>query len=201
MNCLNEKFKAILEPDSIAFVGASNSPGKWGCIILKNLINGGYKGPIYPINPKEKEVLGIKAYPSLMDLPECPEMAVIVIPPPAVPATIDDCLKIGVRAGLVITAGFAEVGGDGEKLQADMVEKARKGGMVLVGPNCNGLVRPSKQFYPQMPSVFPEAGPIAVVAQSGNVATSYGKFKIHFFEKKLKFHEYETSIKLKSCLQ
>ena len=175
MNGLNEKFKAILEPESIAFVGASNSPGKWGCIILKNLINGGYKGPIYPINPKETEVLGLKAYSSLMDLPESPEMAVIVIPPPAVPAAINDCIKKGVHAGLVITAGFAEVGGNGEKLQADMVEKARKGGMVIVGPNCNGLVRPSKNFYAQMPSVFPESGPIAVVAQSGNVATSLGR--------------------------
>ena len=130
----------------------------------------------------------MKAYASVLDLSEAPDLAVVVIPPPAVLPAIKDCVNKGIRAGLVITAGFAEVGQDGEKLQAEMIKTARDGGMVLVGPNCNGLVRPSKSFYAQMPSVFPESGPIAVVAQSGNVATSLGRrgiktgfrFQFHF---------------------
>ncbi|MCG6911835.1 MAG: CoA-binding protein [Deltaproteobacteria bacterium] len=163
---------SLLAPESVAFIGASNDPTKWGCIILKNMLHGGYAGPIYPVNPKEKEVLGLKAYASVAALPETPEMAVIVIPPPAVPAAVEDCVKKGVRAGLVITAGFAEVGPEGKKLQTAMVANAKKGGMILIGPNCNGISRPSANFFPQMPSIFPGSGPLAAVAQSGNVAAS-----------------------------
>ncbi len=165
-------FQPLFDPKSIAFIGASNSPGKWGCIVLKNLINGGYPYPIYPVNPKEKEVLGLKSWGNVKDLPETPDLVVIVIPPPAVPQAIEDCVKKGILAGLVITAGFAEVGTEGEKLQQEMLGKARKGGMILVGPNCNGILRPSKRLFPQMPAVFPETGPVSVVSQSGNVATS-----------------------------
>lgn len=175
MNEIQIKFQPLFDPKSIAFIGASNSPGKWGCIVLKNLINGGYRGPIFPVNPKEKEILGIKAYKQVNDIPETPDLAVIVIPPPAVPRAIDECVEKGIRAGLIITAGFAEVGGDGEKLQKDVVEKARRGRMILVGPNCNGVIRPSKNLFPQMPSVYPPGGPLAVVSQSGNVATSLAR--------------------------
>ena len=167
-----ERLEALFNPKSIAFIGASNAPSKWGCIVLKNLMNGGFSGKIFPVNPKEKEVQGIKAYAHIRDIEQTPDLAVIVIPPPAVPQAISDCVEKGIRAGLIITAGFAEVGGEGEKYQAEMVEKARQGNMVLVGPNCNGIVRPSAKLYPQMPSVFPNAGDIGIVSQSGNVATS-----------------------------
>ncbi|MBU4315676.1 MAG: CoA-binding protein [Proteobacteria bacterium] len=172
MNDSQSRFQPLFDPKSIAFIGASNAPGKWGCIVLKNLIAGGYSGSIYPINPKEKIIQGINAFSHIKDIPEIPDLAVIVIPPPAVPRAIEDCVQKGIRAGLIITAGFAEVGGEGEKFQQDMVEKARKGNMILVGPNCNGVVKPSNKLFPQMPSVFPNPGAIAVVSQSGNVATS-----------------------------
>jgi len=119
------KFQSLFDPKSIAFVGASNSPKKWGFIVLKNLMNGGYQGPVFPVNPREKVVLGMKTYNQVKDIPGTPDLAVIVIPPPAVPRAIDDCVEKGIRAGVIITAGFAEVGGDGEKLQNEMVEKAR----------------------------------------------------------------------------
>ncbi|MFC1895348.1 acetate--CoA ligase family protein [Thermodesulfobacteriota bacterium] len=165
----------LFHPRSVAFVGASNKPGKWGFIILANLVNGGYEGPIYPVNPRDNEVQGLKAYPSVAALPETPDMAVIVVPPPNVPKVVQDCVDRGIRAGVVITAGFAEVGDQGEKLQHEMVEVARSGGMVLVGPNCNGINRPSLKLYCQMPPVFPQPGSMAIVAQSGNVATSVCK--------------------------
>lgn len=172
MSDSQSRFQPLFNPKSIAFIGASNAPGKWGCIVLKNLIGGGYAGTIYPVNPKEKEVQGIAAFSHIREIPGNPDLAVIVIPPPAVPQAIEDCVKKGIRAGVIITAGFAEVGGEGATFQQDMVEKARKGGMILVGPNCNGVVKPSAKLFPQMPSVFPEPGDIAVVSQSGNVATS-----------------------------
>jgi acyl-CoA synthetase (NDP forming) len=172
MSEIEPRFQPLFNPKSVAFIGASNTPNKWGFIVLANLINGGFQGPIYPINPRETKIQGLKAYASVADLPETPDLAVIVIPPLATPLVINECVSKGIRAGLVITAGFAEVGIDGERLQREMVDKARKGGMVLVGPNCNGIMRPSSKLYPLMPPVFPPPGPMAVVSQSGNVATS-----------------------------
>lgn len=172
MNNLQSRFKPLFDPKSIAFIGASNTPQKWGYIVLKNLINGGYHGKIFPINPKEKQVLGIKAHSHIWDLPQIPDMAVIVIPAPAVPEVIAECVDKGVHAGLIIIAVCAEVGGDGEKFQKIIVEKAQKGNMILVGPNSNGIARPRTIFFLQMPSVFPEPGLIGIVSKSGNVAAS-----------------------------
>lgn len=172
MSEMKRKFQALFDPKSIAFIGASNDAHKWGFIVLANLINCGFRGPIYPVNPNEPRVQGMKAYNSVADLPEAPDLAVIAIPPMAIPPIIDECVDKGIRAAVIITAGFAEVGVDGERLQTEMVEKARRGKMVLVGPNCNGIMRPISRLFPVIPSVFPLPGPVAVVSQSGNVATS-----------------------------
>jgi len=172
MSGKDRSLQPLFHPRSVAFIGASNNPRKWGFIVLANLINGGFKGAIYPVNPREPKVQELKAYASVADLPETPDLAVIVTPSMSVPAVIDQCVVKGIRAGLVITAGFAEVGGDGERLQREMVDRARRGNMVLVGPNCNGIMNPSSKLYSTMPPIFPPPGPIAVVAQSGNVATS-----------------------------
>lgn len=169
------QFQALFHPRSVAFIGASNKPRKWGSIILNNLIVGGYQGKVFPINPAEVEVQGLKAYARIGDTPEIPDLAVIVVPPPAVPGAIEECCAKGVRAGLIITAGFAEVGADGERLQEEMVRKARQGGMILVGPNCNGIMRPPARLYIAMPPVYPRPGKLAIVAQSGNVATSIAR--------------------------
>ena len=115
------KFQPLFDPKSIAFVGASNAPGKWGCIVLKNLIAGGFAGAIYPVNPKEPQIQGLTAFREIREIPGTPDLAVIVIPPPAVPRAIEDCVEKGIRAGLIFTAGFAEVGGRGEEFQKEMV--------------------------------------------------------------------------------
>jgi len=169
---LDQGFKRLFNPKSIAFIGASNNPTKWGYIVLANLISGGFKGFLYPINPHEKKIQGLMVYPKIADLPETPDLAIIVIPSFAIPAVIDECVAKGIRTGLIITAGFAEVGAEGARLQREIVETARKGGMLLVGPNCNGIMRPSSDLYPVMPSLFPQPGAIAVISQSGNMAAS-----------------------------
>jgi acyl-CoA synthetase (NDP forming) len=170
------KFQPLFYPKSVAFIGASNKPGKWGSIILTNLINGGFNGPIYPINPGETaEIQGLKSYPTIADVPDNPDLAVIVVPPPSVPQVIDECVNKGVRAGVVITAGFAEVGDAGQDLQLEMVNRARTGGMILVGPNCNGIMCPPANLHAAMPPIFPAPGKVAVVSQSGNVATSIAR--------------------------
>jgi acyl-CoA synthetase (NDP forming) len=169
------KFQPLFHPKSVAFIGASNKPDKWGSIILANLINGGFNGPIYPVNPGETDIQGLKSYPKIADVPNNPDLAVIVVPPPSVPQVIDECVNKGVRAGVVITAGFAEVGDAGQDLQLEMVNRARAGGMILVGPNCNGIMCPPANLHAAMPPIFPPPGKVAVVAQSGNVATSIAR--------------------------
>jgi len=156
----------------VTFVGASNDPGKWGYLTLKHLKDGGFRGPIYPVNPREPEILGLKVYRNVADLPETPDLAVIVVPPPTVPAVIKECATKGIKTGIIITAGFAEVGGQGTRLQNEIVQAARSGGMVFVGPNCNGVMSPWNHQYVQFPSFFVPPGPVAVIAQSGNVMDS-----------------------------
>lgn len=161
------KLKLLFEPRSVAFIGASNDPEKWGYRILANLIDGGYQGKIYPVNPRRGEILGWQVYATVADIPETPDMAVIVVPPQHVAGAVRECVGKGTQAGIVITAGFAETGD--EKLEQEFVDIARKGGMVLVGPNSQGIINTEAKLYPQMPPLFPKPGHIAIVSQSGNI--------------------------------
>jgi acyl-CoA synthetase (NDP forming) len=169
----------ILEPlfnaRSVAFIGASKDQAKWGFLTIKHIIDGGFRGKIYPVNPRESEILGLKVHSAIADLPEIPDLAVIIVPPPVVPAVIKDCASKGIKAGIIITAGFAELGGEGVRLQNEIVEAARKGEMILVGPNCNGVMSPWNSQYVQFPSFFVPPGPIAIIAQSGNVMDSLAR--------------------------
>ncbi len=166
------RFEPLFRPGSVTFIGASKSPMKWGFIVLSNLINGGYKGKIYPVNPRESEILNLKVYPSVDAVPEVSDLAVIVTPPSSVPSVLEDCLRKGIKAAVVISAGFAEIGEAGGKLQRDMADIARRGNMILVGPNCNGIMSTNWSLYPLMPPIYPKPGPLAMVTQSGNVGVS-----------------------------
>jgi acyl-CoA synthetase (NDP forming) len=168
-------FNKFFAPGSIAMMGASNDHRKWGYRILSNIIQGGFKGRIYPINPKGGEIRGLKVYASVKDVPEKPDLAIIVVPPLGIVEAIRDCVDKGIREGVVITAGFAEIGEKGAALQAEMLKVAKQGRMSLVGPNCFGILSPSHHLYSQMPPVFPPPGSIAVVSQSGNVGATIGR--------------------------
>jgi acyl-CoA synthetase (NDP forming) len=157
-------------PRSIAFVGATETLSKWGFLILNNLISGGYEGDIYPVNPSRETILGIKAYASVRDIPGEVDLAVFTVPNRLVSEALDDCIAKGVKAGLVITAGFKELGEEGESVEKDMLRKARDAGMILIGPNCQGICCPRNRLYPWMPILFhPPFGNIGFVAQSGNI--------------------------------
>jgi len=162
---------AVFFPKSIAFVGASNSFSKWGFLILHNLLMGGYEGPIYPVNPKEKSVLGLDAYPSVSAIPQAVDQAIFTIPAEKIPAAIAECGQKGVRAGIVISAGMGELGESGRQIEAAMLAEAKKFGMALVGPNGQGIACPQCKLYPWMPAFLPPHGPIAVISQSGNIQT------------------------------
>lgn len=172
----------LFDARSVTFVGASNDTGKWGFRTLKHLLDGGFQGRVYPVNPRESEILGLKVYRNIAALPETPDLAVIIVPPRAVLEAIRDCVAKGIRAGIIITAGFAELGGEGSSLQQEIVETARQGGMVFVGPNCNGIMSPWNRQHIQFPAFFVPPGPIAVIAQSGNVLDALAlQAKMHGF--------------------
>ncbi|RJP27795.1 MAG: hypothetical protein C4536_13200 [Actinobacteria bacterium] len=158
------------DPRSVAFVGATENLRKWGFLILNNLLTGGYEGNIYPVNPGRETILGLTAYPSVLDIPGEIDMAVFTVPARLVLSALDDCIVKKVKAGLVITAGFKELGDEGAAMEKEMVRKARDADMVLIGPNCQGICCPGNSLYPWMPILFhPAPGKIGFVAQSGNI--------------------------------
>lgn len=172
MSDLKDKFTPLFQSRSIAIIGASSDRTKWGYIMLKHLVDGGFRGAIYPINTSGDEILGLKVYRTVADIPETPDLAVISVPAPAVLNVLKECIAKGTKAGLVITAGFAELGETGAMLQREMVELAGKAGMPLIGPNCNGFMSPWNKEYVQFPSFLVPAGRVAIIAQSGNVMDS-----------------------------
>jgi acyl-CoA synthetase (NDP forming) len=157
----------LFEPRSIAVIGASSTPGKWGCAVMRNLMEAGFEGPIFPVNPKGGEIHGLTAYPSVKDVPGDVDLAVIGIPAAGVAGAVDDCVARGVKGAVVVTAGFAEVDDEGRKLQDDMLFRARAGGLRIVGPNCLGLASTSHHLNASLLPYTP--GDIGLISQSGNV--------------------------------
>lgn len=162
--------KYLLYPESVAVAGASASPDKFGHRILFNIINNGFGGRVYPVNPRESEVLGLESFAAVSDIPGEVDLAVITVPTAGVKQVVEDCIRKGVRAAIVITSGFSEVGAEGAALEAEIAGLARSAGLTLVGPNCVGMISTHTNLYCHMMPVYPFKGSIAVVAQSGSVA-------------------------------
>ena len=157
-----------LNPTSIAVIGASAQEGKVGHDILKNLLTQGYAGKIFPVNPKGGEILGATAYVSVKDIPETPDMAVIVIPAKFVPDALEECGAKGIKTVVVISAGFGEVHtAEGRDLEDELITIARRLEINLIGPNCLGVVRPGAKMNASFAKELPPAGPIALISQSG----------------------------------
>ena len=164
-----ENLDYLFNPRSIAFVGATQAKVKWGFIVFNNLVTGGYEGALYPVNPSHDEILGMPCYPSVRDVPGEVDLAVFMVPAASVLGAMDDCAAKGVKAGLVISAGFGELGEEGAALEAELVRKADEAGMVLAGPNGQGVCCPENKLYPWMPLFYPRAGSVGVICQSGNI--------------------------------
>lgn len=162
----------LLRPRAVAVVGAAREPGKVGHIILANLLGGGFAGEIYPVNPRASEILGLPAYPSLSSLPAPADLAIIALPAAAVPDVISECREAGIGAAVVISAGFTESGPDGARLQRDLVERAQRDGVRLLGPNCLGLISTHHALNAAFAGAMPPAGGIAFMSQSGALGTA-----------------------------
>ncbi len=156
-----------MNPRTIAVVGASHKPGKVGHEVLRNLINYGFPGRIYPINPKGGEILGLRVYRSLLEVPDEVDLAVIVVPARIVPSVVEDAGKKGVKALAIITSGFSETGPDGAELERRIVEIARRYGMRILGPNIVGIMSTSKRINATFSGLTPYPGGVTIISQSG----------------------------------
>ena len=165
---------SILRPHSIAIIGASRHPNTIGYQILDNLIRYGFNGPLYPVNPKVAVVHSIRAYPSVTAIPDPVELAVIVVPKDLVLEAAEECGRKGVKGLVVITAGFAEVGGEGVEREQRLLEVVRRYGMRMVGPNCMGVLNSAAEY--SMNATFaptmPPYGPVGFISQSGAMGLS-----------------------------
>ena len=163
-----ESLEPLFNPKSVAVVGATNNWNKWGFSTFNSALNG-FSGPVYPVNNKESEILGHKAFARVADIPGPVDLVVFVIPAPIVASVMEECVAKGVKAGVIISAGFAEVGEEGKKLQDEVLRIARKGGIRFIGPNCMGFWSASSDLRAFMFPLPVEDGPLAFVSQGGNV--------------------------------
>jgi acetyltransferase len=161
----------ILAPDGIAVVGASADPTKRGYKAMVGLIKDGYRGEIYPVNPKADMILGIKAWPSVTAIPGSPALALICTPAATVPGLIAECGRRGIKGAVILASGFAEIGGEGTELEREMMEKARAHGVRIIGPNTSGIFNLHHRVnLLSLDNVKP--GGVGIISQSGNMLLS-----------------------------
>ncbi len=162
---------ALFKPKSVAVIGASNKRLSIGYRIVQNLMNYGFKGPIYPVHPKDPYTINIKAYKSILDVPDEVDVAHIVISHKYVLNALEECGKKGVKFVIINSAGYKEVGEEGAKREQEIVEAAKKFGVRVVGPNCQGIITsdPEVRAYCDFTFTYPLPGNIAIIAQSGGV--------------------------------
>jgi acetyltransferase len=162
----------FFEPRSLAVIGASSHPGKVGQAILENILYSGYGGNIFPVNPHGRKIQGLPAYEDVARIPLVPDLAVIIVPAAAVPQVVMECAAKGIKYGVVISSGFREAGIEGRRLEREMVQRAREGGMRLLGPNCLGFMNSSLPLNASFARLMPPKGSIGVISQSGAMCTS-----------------------------
>jgi len=161
----------IANPKSIAYFGASNNFSSMGTNMLQSIQAMGFKGALYPVHPKEKTVLGLPAYGSVSDLPETPDLAVIVLPTRIVIETMDACGQKGIKHAIIVTAGFKEMGPEGIALEKKLLETTRKYGINIVGPNCIGVTNPHHLLNSTFLPFEGKPGFIGMASQSGSFIT------------------------------
>ena len=168
--------RQMLDAKSVAVVGASGDPQKIGYLPVDYLVKFGYGGKIYPVNPRLEEVRGLRAYPTLSDLPDVPDLVAIMVAAPLVPAVLKEAGELQIPGALIITAGFSEVGGDGIALQHELLEIAEANGIRMIGPNSVGIIHsPSKMALTFSAALrhgpLAPSGNIGIVSQSGAFGT------------------------------
>jgi acetyltransferase len=162
----------FFSPESVAVIGATETPGSVGRTVLWNLISTPFGGTVYPVNLKRPSVLGIKAYPNISSVPEKVDLAVIITPAQVIPNVIRECGENGVKAAIVISAGFKELGPQGAQLERQLLEEARKGGVRIIGPNCLGVMSPPTGLNATFARGMARPGSVGFISQSGALCTA-----------------------------
>ena len=165
---------AIFSPRSVAVVGASTIPGKVGHDIFVNILQGDFQGTLYPVNPRAVHVKSVRAYPSISELPEPVDLAIIVLPPQKALSAVEESAKIGIKGLVIVSAGFREVGREGREIEDRIVSKCRAAGIRMVGPNCLGVINPnpSVRLNASFSTHMPASGHISFISQSGALCTA-----------------------------
>ena len=163
---------AMFTPGSVAVIGATSRPATVGRTILENLLDGRFQGKVYAVNAKHPEVLGIKAYKSIRDVPGPVDLVVVATPAATVPQLIRECVDAGAKSAVVISAGFRELGAEGALLEQQIHEQLQRGSMRLIGPNCLGIMNPTIGLNATFAKDAPKAGNVAFLSQSGALLTA-----------------------------
>jgi acyl-CoA synthetase (NDP forming) len=169
----------LFYPRSIAFVGASGTLGKWGYRLFCNVAAGGFKGPLYLVNPRGGEIAGRPVFKSVMEVPGPVDLAVVTLPAAKVPNLIPEFKKKRIKSMLLITSGFAEIGAEGRRLEEELVRAAREAGILILGPNTMGICNPHDTLYCCGSNVQPKPGATTIVSQSGNLGVQLLDFAEH----------------------
>lgn len=162
----------IFRPRSVAVIGASEREGSVGRTLLWNLIRSPFGGTVFPVNPQRHSVLGIKSYRDIASVPEIVDLVIIATPAATVPQVIRECVAVGVKGAIIISAGFKEIGEQGAALEQEVLAEARKGGMRIIGPNCLGLMNPLAGLNATFAGTSARSGNVAFISQSGALCTS-----------------------------
>ncbi|MDX9788384.1 MAG: acetate--CoA ligase family protein [Desulfobacterales bacterium] len=165
---------AIFSPTSVAVIGASATPGKVGHDIFANILRGGFTGTLYPVNPKAKSILSVRAYSGIRDIPDAVDLGMIILPPRAALAATQEAIEKGVKGIVIVSAGFREVGEAGRKIEEQIVAVCREAGVRVVGPNCLGVINPTPavRLNASFSARMPQAGNISFISQSGALCTA-----------------------------
>jgi acetyltransferase len=168
----NQPLDVFFSPKTVAVIGATETPGSVGRTLLWNLVTSPFGGTVYPVNPKRPNVLGIKAYRSIGEVPEEVDLAVIITPPPSIPGIIKDCGEHGVRGAVVISAGFKEIGPEGAALEQKLLEEAQAADIRVIGPNCLGVMSPLSGLNATFATTIARPGSVGFISQSGALCTA-----------------------------
>src|SRR5579872_3092386 len=168
----NQPLDVFFSPKTVAVIGATETPGSVGRTVLWNLVTNPFGGTVYPVNPKRPNVLGIKAYKCVSDIPEPVDLAVVVTPPPSIPGIIRECGENGVRGAIVISAGFKEIGPEGAELEKQLLKEAQAAKIRVIGPNCLGVMAPLTGMNATFATTIARPGSVGFISQSGALCTA-----------------------------
>ena len=169
---LGHPMEVFFAPRSVAVIGASDREGSVGRSVMWNLVTNPFGGTVFPVNQRRVNVLGMKSYPAVREVPERIDLAVVVTPAASVPGVVRECASAGVRGAIILSAGFKEVGAEGKRLEQEVREIARTARMRIVGPNCLGILCPLTGLNASFARAMPRKGEVAFLSQSGALQTA-----------------------------